>query len=139
MHYLSRFAHNFPSKHRSDDNHEQKAHHNNPLLQNEHPNPEEHLFPPVNTSQFNASAKEYKALLKEAQILIEKILNSPDFAQTLMHEAQLSNQQKVDELIASTGITLKVKTTYSPSSVHIEIFSEESKSGCCILEMKLYW
>ncbi|AOV09181.1 hypothetical protein BI350_09395 [Sporosarcina ureilytica] len=87
----------------------------------------------------NASAKEYEVLLKDAQLLIEKILESPDFAHTLMHEAQLSNQQKVDELIASTGIKLKVKATYSPSGIHIEIFSKEYKNGCCLLEMKLYW
>lgn len=77
--------------------------------------------------------------MQQANLLIEKIANSDEFAHQLMHEAQLSNTEKVEELILSTGITLKVKTSFTPTGIRIELDNAEKQGGCCKLLMALRW
>lgn len=140
MHYLYRFCTStFPVLQNTDVKNEQFNNHKEIILENDPPNLEISPFPPVNTRRFNSSAKQYKHLLEEAQLLINKILSSPKFARALMHEAQLSEQENVDALIASSGIRLKVNTIYNPSSIRIEIYSEAFEQGCCQLHMTLRW
>ena len=99
------------------------------------PNP----FPPVNTQRLNASAGKMLEVIKQSQLLINRIVDSPNFAHNLMDAAQLSNQQKVDELILSAGITSKVITKFSPSGIHIELDNAETLGECCKLQIALRW
>ena len=99
------------------------------------PNP----FPPVNTQRLHASAEKMLEVIKQSQLLINRIVDSPDFAHDLMDVAQLSNQKKVDDLIESTGITSKVTTTFTPSGIHIELDNSEKIGECCKLQIALRW
>jgi len=105
-----------------------------PISQNA-PNP----FPPVNTQRLHASAGKMLEVIKQSQLLINTIVDSPDFARNLMDAAQLSNQQKVDELIQSVGITSKVTTKFTPSGIHIELDNAEMLGECCKLQIALRW
>lgn len=96
-------------------------------------------FPPVDTARLHVSAQRFKELMQQANLLIEKIANSDEFAHQLMHEAQLSNTKKVEELIISAGITLKVNTSFTPTGIRIELDNSENQGGCCKLLMSLHW
>ena len=99
------------------------------------PNP----FPPVNTQRLHASAEKMLEVIKQSQLLINRIVDAPGFAHDLMDGAQLSNQKKVDDLIQSTGITSKVTTTFTPSGIHIELDNSEEIGECCKLQIALRW
>ena len=111
---------------------------------NEHLQPQTSLrppspFPAINTIRLNTSAHKFQELLKQADLLAGKIVNSKEFAHDLMDAAQLSNTKKVEELIISTGITLKIKTYFNPSGIHIELNNADNEAPCCNLLMKLMW
>ncbi|MFJ7935952.1 hypothetical protein [Sporosarcina sp. NPDC096371] len=99
----------------------------------------ENLFPPVDTHQLHASAGKMLEIIKQAQLLINKVVDSSEFAFELMNASQLSNQQKVDELIKSTGVTSKIKTKFNPSGIHIELDNAEKLGECCKLLIALQW
>ncbi|WP_318614529.1 hypothetical protein [Sporosarcina sp. YIM B06819] len=99
------------------------------------PNP----FPPVSTQRLHASAEKMLEVIRQSQMLINKIVDSSNFSHDLMDAAQLSNQQKVDELIQSAGITIKVTTKFTPSGIHIELDNAEKSGECCKLQIALQW
>ena len=96
-------------------------------------------FPPVDTRQLHSSAEKFQEIMREARLLIDKIVNTPSFAAELMDAAQQSNQKKVEELIASTGVTIKVETTFSPTGIQLEFNNSEMGAGCCKLDISLLW
>lgn len=96
-------------------------------------------FPPVNTKQLHTSAERFQIIMREARLLIDKIVSTPSFASELMNAAQQSDHKKVDDLIASTGITIKVETEFSPTGIQFEFDSTEMGEGCCKLDMSLLW
>lgn len=96
-------------------------------------------FPPVNPKKLHSSAEQFQNIMREASLFVGKIVSSPEFAVELMEAAQLSNHEKVDELIASTGISIKVTTNFSPTGIQIEFDSAEIPGSCCKLEMTLLW
>lgn len=113
-------------------------------LYNEHLQPQTAISPPspfpsINTQVLNTSAQRFQELLKQADLLASKIVSSKEFAHELMEAAQLSNTKKVEELITSTGITLKIKTYFSPTGIRVELYSVESGGDCCNLLMILKW
>jgi len=73
--------------------------------------------------------------MQQAQLLTDKIDESEQFAHDLMNAAQLSNKTEVEKLIASTGITIKFETNYTPDGIRI-IFTD---SDCCKLTLNLTW
>jgi hypothetical protein len=87
----------------------------------------------------NTSAKKFQELTKQANLLAGKIVNSKEFAHELMEAAQLSNTKMVEELILSTGITLKIKTYLNPTGIRIELNNSENEVVCCNLLMTLKW
>jgi hypothetical protein len=99
----------------------------------------ENPFPPVDTKRLHVSAEKMLKIIKQSQLLINRIVDSPDFASQLMDSAQLSNQKKVDELIQSTGITGKVTSKFTPSGLHIEFDNAETLGECCKLQIALRW
>ncbi|MFF3102350.1 hypothetical protein [Viridibacillus arvi] len=92
-------------------------------------------FPPVNTHKFKTSAKEIQTLMQQAHLLVDKISVSEQFAHDLINAAQLSNNTEVDRLIASTGITIKFDSKYTPDSIRINL----TQNGCCGLSIILNW
>ena len=96
-------------------------------------------FPTINTQVLNTSAQRFQELLKQANLLADKIVNSKEFAHELMEAAQLSNTKKVEELIVSTGITIKIKTYFTPTGIRIELKNDGNTGDCCHLLMSLKW
>lgn len=103
------------------------------------PSPQEDVFPPVDTKTLHTSAKKMADLTKQANYLIDKIIEAPKFANELMNAAQLSNKNKVHDLIQSTGITSKINTHYTPSGIRIEFDNSDKNDSCCRLNMSLHW
>lgn len=92
-------------------------------------------FPPIDTHKLKTSAQQIQAIMQKAHLLTDKIVGSEQFAHNLMNAAQLSNKAEVDQLIASTGITIKFETKFTPDGIRI-IFTEKD---CCGLTMILHW
>lgn len=99
----------------------------------------QHLFPPVNIEKLHSSAKRFQTLIHDARLLTDKIVSDSLFASDLMNAAQLSDQETVDRLIQSTGITIKTNTSFSPSGIRIQFDSTEIGESCCKLDMRLTW
>lgn len=96
-------------------------------------------FPPVDIKGLTYSARQFQRLMEQASLLINKIIQSNSFAFDLMNAAQQSNQQKVDELIHATGISIDVKTKFTPSGIQITLDNSEMEGGCCKLLIALRW
>ncbi|MCJ8008221.1 hypothetical protein ACFFF5_11330 [Lederbergia wuyishanensis] len=97
------------------------------------------MFPTISTKQFIQSTEKYRILVNEANKLINKISTSPKLAQDIMEAAQKSNQQKVNQLIQSTGITVKTKTHFNPDGIVVELSNAKDPSDCCTLKLALRW
>ena len=96
-------------------------------------------FPPVDTKLFNKSAQKYQELMKQTGLFVDKVATSHQFANNLMEAAQLSNKEKVNELILSTGITIKVETHFTPTGIILVFDNAETEVDCCNLRMVLRW
>lgn len=100
---------------------------------------QEFQFPPVDTETLHVSAEKFQTIMKEARLLIDKMIDNPSFSKDLMSAAQLSNEKKVLELIRSTGVTVNVSTQFTPTGIQIEFDNSESDMGCCKLNINLLW
>lgn len=100
---------------------------------------QENSFPPVITKRLNTSAQRFQELMVQADLLIDRIISSNEFSYELMTAAQLSKTKEVEELILSTGITIKVETKFTPSGIHINLKNSDEGVGCCDLLMTLHW
>ncbi|MCM3638973.1 hypothetical protein M3152_14815 [Sporosarcina luteola] len=96
-------------------------------------------FPPVNTRKLNESAKRFKQVMNEANLFIGTLTASDDFARRLMDAAQRSDQQEVERLVRSTGVTIKYNLSYTPSGIQIDFSNSDAQSSCCTLRMALGW
>jgi hypothetical protein len=96
-------------------------------------------LPKIDTKLFNESAHAFQSLMIEASKIINQIASSKQFAFELMSAAQASNQHKVDQLIASTGASEKVKTTFNPDGLKIILLADVENSECCQLIMNMRW
>ena len=103
----------------------------NPLAMPTQNNP----FPSVDTHQLKNSAKSMQSLMQQSQFLTSKITESEQFAHDLMNAAQLSKKTDVEKLIASTGITIKFETKYTPDGIQIRF----TEYPCCRLTLNLGW
>ncbi|MBS4220452.1 hypothetical protein KHA96_19295 [Bacillus sp. FJAT-49711] len=97
------------------------------------------MFPPISTKQFVQSTQKYQALVNEANKIINKISTTPKLAHDIMDAAQKSNQSKVDQLIQSTGITVKAKNHFTPDGLVIELSNAKGPGDCCTLRLALKW
>lgn len=100
---------------------------------------ESNPYPPVDTTRLHQSAIYSLELTKQANQLVTKISQSSSFAKELMTAAQKSDQKKVDEMIASVGITAKVTTKYTPGGIRIVFQKEIDGVICCEVTMILNW
>lgn len=96
-------------------------------------------FPPVDIHGLKQSAIKFEALMKQAQLILNKIAYSPQFAHDMMDAAQKSNQKKVDELILSTGITVISKSHFTPDGIKIELNNANDGGACCSFIIGLKW
>ncbi len=96
------------------------------------------VYPPVDTSIFEQSVAAFQKTVSEASIILRKF-SDRQFAARLMTAGQAGNQQEVDRLIKSTGITTPVTTKYTPTGVLLTIHAHAQGSQCCTLTMFLRW
>jgi hypothetical protein len=96
-------------------------------------------FPPVNIQKLDVSVHKFQTLIREADLLVNKLAADPVFTKELMSAAQQSNKTRVNELILSTGITLRVKTTFTPTGIKIIIDNSGMEGECCDLLIGLQW
>ncbi|WP_082918220.1 hypothetical protein [Oceanobacillus sp. Castelsardo] len=96
-------------------------------------------YPPVDIQQLDESVRRFQGLMKQANLLLTKLVNDPVFAKELMSEAQQSNTTKVDELIKSTGITIDIETSFTPTGIRIILANSEIAGQCCELLIALRW
>ena len=96
-------------------------------------------FPQVDTRKFNESAKRFKLLMIQANLFIDTLTASDDFAHRLMDAAQRSDKTEVERLVRTTGVTIKLNIEYTPSGIRIDFSNSDAASGCCTLRMPLSW
>ena len=96
-------------------------------------------FPPVDVGGLTDSARQFQKLMEQAGLLINSINRSRQFAFDLMNAAQLSDEKRVNELIRSTGITIKMETKFTPTGIQIILDNSEMEGGCCKLLIALRW
>ncbi|WP_052342696.1 hypothetical protein [Bacillus sp. EB01] len=101
--------------------------------------PPQRQFPDVNISQLNVSLRKFQELMNQANILINKMATDSNFTKMLMTAAQKSDKNRVNQLIRSTGITIKAETTYTPTGIRIVLDNSGPEGGCCDLLIALGW
>lgn len=101
--------------------------------------PPNRQFPEVDPTLFEQSAKSMQVLMKEASLVLNKLAQSKDFASKVMYAAQQSNMNEVNKLIKSTGIKSKVKTSFNPDGIHLNLSSSIGGAECCQLTVSLRW
>ncbi len=99
----------------------------------------ERQYPEVDATLFEQSAKSMQFLMKEASLVLNKFAVSKDFATKVMNAAQQSNMKEVDQLIKSTGIKSKVKTSFNPDGINMQLSSNIGEAECCHLTIGLRW
>lgn len=96
-------------------------------------------YPPVDTQQLDDSVQRFQKLLKQAELLIDQLANSNEFARELMSAAQASNKKRVEQLIRSTGVTINIIISFTPSGIRIELNNVKHEGDCCRLLIALKW
>ena len=129
MHYISYPSLAYPYYHP----HSKVTNHVNTVLEHEN------SYPAVDTKRLTTSAQRFQELMEQAKLLIDKIISSNEFSYELKTAAQLSEKKKVEELILSTGITIKVETKFTPTGIQINLKNSDEGVGCCDLLMTLNW
>lgn len=94
-------------------------------------------YPPIDTKRFQSSANEFLQLLKQAELVVTQIEQSPEFSKELMQAAQQSNQVRVDQLIASIDNSITAETHYTPDGIQLKY--RDKKGRCCVLTIGLSW
>jgi len=92
-------------------------------------------YPHVNTEKFTTSAKQFQEMIMQANLLVNRIIESQYFAQQIMEAAQLSKQNEVEKLISSTGITIKFDVKYTPDGMFITFIDKDSGT----LKLGFHW
>ncbi|ASN03864.1 hypothetical protein [Virgibacillus necropolis] len=93
----------------------------------------------VDPTLFYQSAKEFKQLMKNATVVLNKLSESEDFAYKVMDAAQQNKTEKVKELIESTGVPGDVEISYNPDGINITMISKVEDTDCCKLVMAIRW
>lgn len=94
-------------------------------------------YPKVDPTLFHQSAETFKQLMKDGNVLLNKLSESREFAGNVMDAAQRGDQNKVKQLIHSAGIKERVEVRYTPDGITFDMYSD--KGQCCKLAMSLRW
>ncbi|OCA85787.1 hypothetical protein A8F94_13010 [Bacillus sp. FJAT-27225] len=95
-------------------------------------------YPSVNISMFEQSVVQFQKAVAAASTLLKKF-SDRQFAKQLMTAAQSGNQNEVNRLIKSIGITLPMTIQYTPSGLILTIHAQGENLQCCDLSMILKW
>lgn len=96
-------------------------------------------YPEVNATLFKSSAEKAILLMKDANLVMTKIMSSTSFSSDLMAAAQQSQQKEVERLIQSAGIKKKPKITYNPDGITMNFVDYAGDKECCHIITQLRW
>ncbi|UCZ53957.1 hypothetical protein LGQ02_04010 [Bacillus shivajii] len=97
-------------------------------------------YPPVDIDIFQQSIQEFQQLMEDGSLVLNNLRESPDKMEQLMEAAQAGQDEKVNEVIMSTGVETVVDTSYTPTSVTFTLRTDENVGPrCCTLTMNLVW
>lgn len=95
-------------------------------------------YPEVDDTTFHQSIEKFQKIAKDASVILNKLSNH-EFAHQLMVAAQRGNQQEVNRLMNSIGISSPITTKYTPTGLELTIKDNAQGSQCCTLSMYLKW
>ncbi|WLD94800.1 hypothetical protein [Alkalihalobacillus sp. AL-G] len=93
---------------------------------------------PKDITKLMFSAKSFMSPTQEVYRLLQEIASKTDFARQLKRAAELNQNQKVDQLIKSTGVQTDFETRITPDGIRIE-FQPDSTDACFDLTLSLCW
>ncbi|GKU83175.1 hypothetical protein [Niallia sp. NCCP-28] len=96
-------------------------------------------LPEVNPNQWIASAKDSLLLLKDAEALLTKIIQSQAISKQIMSAAQASKTQTVEKLVQSLGTKTMPKISYNPDGITFNFDHKNQPPHCCFLSIQLKW
>ncbi|MFG6149321.1 hypothetical protein [Halobacillus sp. B23F22_1] len=93
----------------------------------------------IDPTLLTESAAESRKLMQDASKVLEKLAESKEFDAQLMQAAQQSNDEEVERLIASIGVTSEVDIHYNPDGLRLEFRRSIDGYECCKLQIALRW
>ena len=95
--------------------------------------------PKADPDMFMNSARQTRLLLKNADLLLQKLADSKPLSLDIMNAAQESKHEKVTELVKSTGVEKISEVTYNPNGLIVTFIDEPNNIDCCHLILKIRW
>ena len=96
-------------------------------------------IPAVNPELLYKSANQTKKLMREANLVLDKISQSKEFDRKLMYAAQASNVEEVKRLIRSIGVASDIDIHFTPDGFRVEFRSKVEDIDCCKVIIALRW
>ena len=88
---------------------------------------------------FMSSANVSQRLLNDSLTIVRKISSDQNFAREIMEAARESQFSKVEQLIASIGVSNVVDVWFNPDGMRIELPSNPQEKGKAMLKLSLNW
>ena len=98
-------------------------------------------YPPVDTKIFSSSVRNFRLLMQQGSILLDKLAEA-SFETKMMTAAQQGKQAEVEKLIRSIGLKVPVTTHYTPTGINFILSTPPSSGGigsCCSLTVSMKW
>ncbi|MBM4760982.1 hypothetical protein [Bacillus sp. B15-48] len=95
-------------------------------------------YPPVDETTFIQSVETIQIIARDASTILNK-LSDRTFAHQLMTAAQQGNQNEVNRLMNSIGISSQVNTSFTPTGIELKLQNSTANGQCCTLTMFLKW
>jgi hypothetical protein len=85
------------------------------------------------------SADKTKPLLNDAELIMDKVSNSRDYAAQLMDAAQKSKMDELNRLIKSAGVKSTPGIKFNPDGFTLIFSNKTANIDCCHLTIILRW
>jgi hypothetical protein len=96
-------------------------------------------IPPIDPTLLTKSANQTKKLMRDADIVLDRLSKSKEFGRQIMYAAQSSNPKEVKRLIQSIGVRSDINTHFTPDELQLELRSKVNDVDCCRLVIALRW
>jgi hypothetical protein len=77
--------------------------------------------------------------MSQGSLILDKLSKSQDLCKRLKRAAQTGDQAEVDRLVKSTGVKVKVITTYTPSGIKFELHEDTPGQSHGFLTLNINW
>ncbi|MCF6409313.1 hypothetical protein [Pseudalkalibacillus salsuginis] len=93
---------------------------------------------PEDVTKMKHSAKSFLRPARDLQGFLEAVAEKKGFAQLLKKAAELNENEKVDNLIKSTGVVTDFTTNLTPDGIRIT-FQPDDTAACFHITLSLCW